>query len=464
MITRTKIVATIGPSTDSYNRVKKMIEVGVDGFRLNFSHGAHEERSRQIKWIREASAELGRHVAIIQDLQGPKIRLGDFEGTANLKKGQELILDYEGNYEPHKVLPVQYDLSKKVKRGDAVLLFDGKISSVVTSVREKKIAVRIENDGIVIARKGINLPDTDLSGDIITKKDRQDIVYGAEQDIDWVALSFVQSADDVKSLRKILTNLGSNARIITKIETKSAVERIEEIVKESDGVMIARGDLAIETLPESVPVLQRKIIGLCRQYEKVSIVATQMMLSMMEQPEPTRAEVSDVATAVIVGSDAVMLSDETAMGRYPIETISMMERIILYTQQNSNVKADFTNQRELSITEAIADTIIGLASKVGAIALVAESQTGKTARSISARRSDLPLVVVTPHTRIAQQLSLLYGSITFVRPVDASAATKLTDWLRTQNVFRAGDTIVTASGKDPGVAGGTDTIKVRLLT
>ena len=463
VINRTKILATIGPATNSYESIEKLIKNGVDGFRLNFSHGTHEERVEQITWIRQASKKFDTHVAIVQDLQGPKIRLGDFEGVVTLKKGQELQLEYGITYQDGGPVPIQYDLSKKVQRGDRLFIYDGKVKTVVTSIREKYLSVRVENDGIITQRKGINLPDTNLGGDIITKKDREDIVFGATQDIDWVALSFVQTADDIKSLRHMLQNLGSTAKIITKVETKSAIDNIEEIVKESDGVMIARGDLAIETLPESVPVLQRKIIGLCLRYEKISIVATQMMLSMMEQPEPTRAEVSDVATAVIVGADAVMLSDETANGRYPTQAVKMMEKIILYTQENSNVKAQFTDNHEYSIPEAIAAVILDLALKVEAKAIVAETASGRTAQSIASWRPRLPLIVVTPSDRTAQQLALLYGALTFTRPVDAYAATKLTDWLRDQHIFKSGDKIVTASGKYPGLVGGTDTIKVRVL-
>lgn len=459
---RTKILATVGPATNSYESIRAMISAGVEGFRLNFSHGTHEEREEQIKWIRKASKELDRNVAIVQDLQGPKMRLGDFEGVVNVHTGQELILGYKVPASDN-TLPVQYDLSKKVKRGDRIFMYDGRVRSVVTSVREGMVHVRIDNEGILMKRKGLNLPDTDFGGDIITKKDREDIVFGAEHDIDYVALSFVQTAEDIKHLRRLLDNLSSTARIITKVETKSAVDNIEEIVRASDVVMVARGDLAIETMPESVPVIQRKIIGLCLQYEKMSIVATQMLASMMEQPEPTRAEVSDVATAVIVGADAVMLSDETANGRYPIEAIEIMERIILYTQENSTVKAQFTNSHTYSVPEAISSVIIDLAAKVNATAIVSETQTGATAISISSWRPSLPVIVVTPEKRIAQQLALLYGAQTYVRPVDKMAATKLTDFLRSQEIFQSGDVVVTASGKYPGLVGGTDTIKVRTL-
>lgn len=462
---KTKILATIGPATDSYESILAMVKAGVNGFRLNFSHGDYEERTQQIKWIRRASKEYGKPVAIVQDLQGPKIRLGDFDGVIPVKAGQELILGYGIEYKLGGPLPVQYDLSQKVKRGETVLLYDGKIRGVVSSVRPgaKEIGVRLSNDGVLVKRKGINLPDTDFAGDIITKKDRQDIVFGASEDFDYVALSFVQTASDIKELRRLLKNLGSEAKIITKVETKSALEHLEEIVKESDGVMVARGDLATETLPESVPVWQREIIRLCLLHGKMSIVATQMLASMMEQPEPTRAEVSDVATAVIVGADAVMLSDETAVGRYPIEAINIMKRIILYTQENSTVTAKFTVDHGSSISEAIASSIISLAQSVKAVAIVAETKTGATALNVASWRPRIPIIVVTSENRVAQQLALMFGAKTYVRPDDKLAATKLTDWLRSASIFKKDDVIVMASGRYPGTPGSTDTIKVRVL-
>lgn len=461
----TKILATIGPATDSYESILAMMKAGVNGFRLNFSHGDYEERKTQINWIRKASKEYGKPVAIVQDLQGPKIRLGDFEGVVAVNKGQELVLGYDIEYKLGGALPVQYDLSKKVKRGETVLLYDGKIRGTVTSVRQgaKEISVRIANDGVLVKRKGINLPDTDFAGDIITKKDRQDIVFGAGEDIDFVALSFVQTADDIKELRRLLKNLGSQARVITKVETKAALLNLEEIVQASDGVMVARGDLATETMPESVPVWQREIIRLCLQYGKISIVATQMLASMMEQPEPTRAEVSDVATAVIVGADAVMLSDETAVGRYPVEAINIMKRIILYTQENATVSAKFTVDHAYTLSEAIAASIIELANQVKAVAVVAETKTGTTALDIAGWRPKMPIIVVTSENRVAQQLALLYGAKTYVRPDDKLAATKLTDWLRAKSIFKKNDIVVIVSGRYPGTPGGTDTIKVRVL-
>jgi len=259
---RTKIIATVGPSTDSYELIEALIDAGANGIRLNFSHGTHAERTRQIKWIRQASQACGKPVAIIQDIQGPKIRLGDFEGFVTVAKGQSLSFAYQSDYAVSGHLPTQYDLSLKVKRGERIYLYDGKVKTIVSSVQGGVVHTRAENDGILIKRKGMNLPDTDFGGDIITPKDKADLVYGSSQDIDYIALSFVQTADDIASLRTILKSFNSSAKVISKIETKAAVENLEAIVAASDAVMIARGDLAVETPAESVPIVQRQIIGL----------------------------------------------------------------------------------------------------------------------------------------------------------------------------------------------------------
>jgi pyruvate kinase len=274
----------------------------------------------------------------------------------------------------------------------------------------------------------------------------------------------VQSSKDVEHLRTLLRGLGSKARIIAKIETKAAVDNLEEIILSADAVMIARGDLAVETLPESVPVLQRHIIGLGRKYKKPTIVATQMLVSMTEQPEPTRAEVSDVATAVIVGADATMLSDETATGQYPIEAIKVMKRVILYTQNNSTVTASFAELQDTDAqANAISAAVIGLAQTVGAKAIVAETKSGTTAIQIASFRPNKPVIAVTSDQTTTNQLAIVYGVKSYQRPVDKFAATKLTNWLRNNKVLTKGDIIVTASGQYPGVVGTTDTIKVRVL-
>lgn len=460
---KTKILATVGPATNSYEAVRDLIKAGANGIRLNFSHGTQDERVQQIKWIRQASKELGKPVAILQDLQGPKIRLGDFDDIINVRAGQSFVLEYNGDYARTGHIPTQYDLSKKVKRGEAIYIYDGKVRTIVTSVKDGLVYIRAENDGILIKRKGMNLPDTDFAGDIITKKDKEDIAFGSTLDIDYVALSFVQSADDIVALRRRLNGLGSTARIVAKIETKAAVQNIEQIVQETDAVMIARGDLAVETPAESVPIVQRKIIGLGFKYTKPTIVATQMMGSMTEMPEPTRAEVSDVATAVIVGADCVMLSDETANGKYPIEAVQAMKRVVRYTEANMPLRAVFDDNADYSRQAAISSGIIELAEKIKAKAIVAETRSGATALDIAARRPNVPLIAVTDDVRTSQQLALVYDVKSYVRPTDKRAAEKLTDWLWQNKVLHKGDIVVTASGQRPGVVGTTDTIKVRML-
>lgn len=463
---RTKIVATVGPATDSYEKILALIKAGANGLRLNFSHGDHEEHGQRIKWIRKASAEYGKPVAIIQDLQGPKIRLGDFDGIINVQTGQSLTFQYEADYERTGHIPTQFDLSKKVKRGERLYLYDGKVQTTITSVMQGVVYARAENNGILIKRKGMNLPDTDFEGDVITEKDKRDLAFGSTQDIDYVAQSFVQTADDVRRLRTLLKRLNMNARIITKFETRAAVDNLEDIVKETDLVMVARGDLAVEVLPESVPVIQRQLIGLGLRHSKPTIIATQMLFSMTETPEPTRAEVSDVATAVLVGADCVMLSDETANGQYPIESVEMMKRIILYTQENAPLKVSFDSpptDEVLSRQNAICNAVIDIANEVNARAIVAETSSGETALQMAARRPHRPIVAVTSHPRVAGQLALAYGVKSYVRPDSKFQATKLTNWLRQNNVLKAGDVIVTASGQYPGIVGTTDTIKVRVL-
>jgi pyruvate kinase len=460
---RTKILATIGPATDSQELIYNLLAAGVNGIRLNFSHGTYEERERQIKWARDAALNLGRELAIVQDLQGPKIRLGDFEGVVDVKKGQTLLLEHNADFAQTGHLPIQYDLSIKVKRGERILLFDGRIHTIVTAIKDGIIYAEALNDGMLIKRKGINVPDTDFGGDVITAKDRSDLVWGSNQDFDYVALSFVQSAEDIQKLRQLMSSMNYQAKIIAKIETRSAIENIEEIVKEADVVMVARGDLAVETPAESIPIVQRKIIGLGLRYGTPSIVATQMLISMTAELEPSRAEVSDVATAVLVGADCLMLSDETASGNYPVEAVKMMQRIIRYTEVHSPLSVSFNNEADHSVGAAIADAIIKLASTIKARAIVAETKSGATAFNIAARRAKTPLIAVTDLKRTAHQLALVFGVESYIRPADKTAATKLTDFLHNHKVFDRGDIIVTVSGKYPGVVGTTDTIKVRII-
>lgn len=465
---RTKILASVGPPVDSYEKIEQMVAAGVNGFRLNFSHAKPEDGDRYIPWIREASNKIGKPVAILQDLQGPKIRLGNLQQNTDVKKGDEIVLDFTAEHDG-MVFPVQYNLAPKVKVGEPIYIFDGKIRTTVVEIpSDTAIKLRVENDGTLMSRKGINLPDTDFGGDILTQKDMKDIEYGAGQDIDYVALSFVQSAEDINNLRQILVSLGSTAQIIAKVETKAAIadNALEAIVKASDGVMVARGDLAVEAGAEVVPIVQRKIIALCRKHGKLSIVATQMMASMVNAPEPTRAEVSDVATAVILGADSVMLSDETANGNFPLETIAAMKKVILYTQDNVAVApiTDIVSGNKTA-RDAISHAAVDLASQLGAKAIVAETRSGATAANIAANRPNLPIISVTSELRSAQQLALSYANKSFVRPDGERAGLELAKELHAKNFFGTDEPIrvVIVSGKQPGLIGGTDTIRVRVI-
>lgn len=464
---RTKILATLGPPTSNPEKIKQLIGAGVNGFRLNFSHGDYNERDDQIRWIREASQEAKKPVAILQDLQGPKIRLGMLQENTPVRTGDEIVLDHAAEHNG-LTFPVQYNLADKAKLGEPIYIFDGKIrTTVVEIVSDTAIKLRVENDGMLMSKKGINLPDTDFGGDILTPKDIKDLEYGATKDIDYVALSFVQSADDIHGLRQLLVGLGSTAQIIAKIETKAAIKDgvLEEIVEASDGIMVARGDLAVEAGAEVVPIVQRRLIALCRKHRKLSIVATQMMASMVDNPEPTRAEVSDVANAVIQGADTVMLSDETANGSYPIETVAAMKRTILYTQDNAPVAPvdDYRVQDNLQ-RDAISAAAVQLAEQLGVDAIIAETKSGATAANIASYRPSLPIISVTSEPRAAQQLTLTYAGRSYLRPDGERAGLELAKELKEEGYFGEGRTqVIIVSGRQPGLTGATDTIRVRVL-
>jgi len=463
---RTKILATVGPDTSTPEMLEALIAAGVNGIRLNFSHGTYEEREEQIPWIREASKRLNKPVAILQDLQGPKIRLGMLNENTSVVKGDEIILDYAAEHNG-LTFPVQYNLAEKVKVGEPLYIFDGKVRTTVIEIAsETAIKLRIENDGTLMSKKGINLPDTDFGGDILTPKDLKDVEYGLTQDIDYVALSFIQSADDINNLRQILVAGGSTAQIIAKIETKAAIKPdvMEEIVKASDGIMVARGDLAVEAGAEVVPIVQRRLLALCRKHGKLSIVATQMMASMVDNPEPTRAEVSDVANAVIQGADTVMLSDETANGKYPLETVAAMKKVILYTQDNAPVAPIHDIIAKNIQLDAISTAAVSLAEHLKVDAIIAETKSGATASNIAAHRPNLPIISVTSEIKAAQQLALSYANRTYIRPDSAEAGFDLATELKNDGLFGEGTVkVIIVSGQQPGIIGLTDTIKVRVL-
>mgnify|MGYP000879679720 FL=1 len=469
---RTKILATIGPASDSPEMIEKLINAGINGARLNFSHGSYEEHAAKIKAVREISKKLGREIAILQDLQGPKIRLGDIvDNRFEVNEGDELVLDYAiQQHDGSANLPVQYNLAEKVKVGEPVYIFDGKVRTEVIEVSSNTaIKLRVLNKGTLMSRKGLNLPDTDFGGDVITEKDMRDLEFGATQDIDYVAMSFVQTAEDIENVRQLLVGHNSEAQVIAKIETKKAVsdEELEKIVLAADGVMIARGDMAYEVAPEVVPIIQRKAVALCRKHGKISIVATQTMGSMVDNPQPSRAEVSDVANAVIQGADVVMLSDESATGKYPEETVKAMRDVIMYTQEHAAVSPidDIVERGEDEALNAISLAAVELAEQINADALIVETKSGQTAATAAANRPALPIYAVTSSNRVAQQLGLNYATRSFIRPDGEFAGLELAKELKANGIFGNKEkvTVVIVSGRQPGLVGGTDTIRVRTI-
>lgn len=470
---RTKILATIGPAVASAEQIEQLIMAGVNGCRLNFSHGSYESMDQLIGWVRAGAAKKGRSVALIQDLQGPKIRLGTIQNNHfELHVGDEVILD--SSIEEHDgslTLPIQYNLAPKVKINEPIYIFDGKIrTKVIDIVSDTAIKVLVENDGIVMDHKGINLPDTDFGGDILTEKDLRDIEWGLEKDFDYVALSFVQSAEDIIKVRELLKSKGSSAKLIAKIETKKAVEsdaELEEIVKATDVIMVARGDMAYEVGAEIVPIVQQKLVRLCREHAKVCIVATQTMGSMTENPIPTRAEVSDVANAVLQGADVVMLSEETAMGKYPLETVKAMKKVILYTQNHSEIAPIvYKTKSDNECYDAISAAAARLAEQITADVIICQTASGATALAIAAQRPNLPIITVTPDERVANQLALVYANSAFVRPYDVNCGLNLARELKASGYLQLEPgqkdlkVVIVSGDRDNG---GTDTIKIRTV-
>lgn len=468
---RTKILATIGPAVDSAEKIEEIIMAGVNGCRLNFSHGTYEKMDEFITWIRAAAEKKGRAITILQDLQGPKIRLGQIQNNHHdINEGDELILDYAvQEHDGGLTFPIQYNLAEKVKVGEPIYLFDGKIRTHVTEiVSPTAIKVVAENAGFIMSNKGLNLPDTDFGGDILTEKDLRDIEWGVTKDFDYVALSFVQCAEDIEQLRSLLRSKGSSAKIVAKIETKKAVENdahLEKIVIASDAIMVARGDMAYEAGAEIVPIVQRKLVELCRKHAKICIVATQTMGSMVDSPIPTRAEVSDCANAVIQGADVIMLSDETTNGKYPLETVKELKKIILYTQ-NHSVVAPISGdpQGDNPNYDALSEAAANLAERLAADAIICQTASGATARAMASQRPNLPIITVTGDRRVANQLALAYANSAFVRPYSINCGIDLARELKASGYLqlvegRESLRVVVVSG-DRDVAG-TDTIKLR---
>jgi pyruvate kinase len=471
---RSKIVCTIGPASHEPEMLKKLMLAGMDMARLNFSHGDEAYHGESIRRIREVAAALGKPVAILADLQGPKLRIGTVQDTGvPLESGETLILttDHSLVGGPGRV-PVQYEgLPEAVKEGDRILIDDGLLEVVVTAVNGQEITTRVVTGGLLTSNKGMNLPLASLSIPAITEKDRQDLRFALSQQVDWVALSFVRTPEDVLNLKSYIREqsaFGHPAPVIAKIEKPEGVENIDAIIAVVDGIMVARGDLGIETAPEFVPMVQKMIIHKCNQAGKPVITATQMLDSMIRNPRPTRAEASDVANAVLDGSDAIMLSGETAAGKYPVEAVETMVRI---AQEAERVQATLPVHRVTpspvrSFAEAVAHASVETAIDLCAAAIVSPTVTGQTARIVSHFRPPCPIVAVTPSPIAQRELVLFWG----VYPVLSNRATSTDEVIndavqvaQKNGYVDEGDIVVITGGTAGSGAGTTNLMKVHLI-
>ncbi|MFM7527439.1 MAG: pyruvate kinase, partial [Nodosilinea sp.] len=397
---RTKIVATIGPATQKPEVLRDLIEAGATTLRLNFSHGSHEDHQRSIRLIRQVSFELNQPVGILQDLQGPKIRLGKFEeGSIQLAKGDLFILTSQPIPGTQERACVTYDkLAQEIPAGSRILLDDGRVEMQVESVdlTAQELHCRVVVGGVLSNNKGVNFPGVYLSIKALTEKDREDLMFGLNQGVDWVALSFVRNPQDVLEIKEIITSAGKHVPVIVKIEKHEAIEQMESILSLSDGVMVARGDLGVELPAEEVPILQKRLILTANSLGIPVITATQMLDSMVSNPRPTRAEVSDIANAILDGTDAVMLSNETAVGKFPVEAVATMARVAVRTEQEGIIHRDAVGFGVCSIPNAISQAVSRIAAQLNAAAIMTLTKSGSTARNVSKYRPHTPILAVTP--------------------------------------------------------------------
>ncbi len=416
---RTKIVATLGPASGSEARIRQLIEAGVNVTRLNFSHGTHEEHAARIALIRSVSAELGKPVAILQDLQGPKIRTGQLlnDQPAMLQAGAPFVISIDPiEGDARRVSTTYKGLPGDVQPGDRVLLSDGLIELSVTAVRGNDVVTQVVHGGSLRENQGINLPGSAVSASAITEKDRIDLEFGLEQGVDYVAMSFVRRADDVRQLKDLITAAGKNTPVVAKIEKPQALNDIEAILDATDVIMVARGDLGVEMAPEQVPIVQKDLIAAAARNHVTVITATQMLESMINNPRPTRAEASDVANAIFDGTDAVMLSGETAAGQYPVEAVSMMARIatategsVRYAEQLETAHRTRRRSEDATSSHAIARAARTIVATVDIAAVVAFTLSGYTARLVSQDRPPVPIFALTPSEEVARRVSLFWG-------------------------------------------------------
>lgn len=464
---RTKIVATIGPASDSIAQLEKLMKAGMRVARLNFSHGDYKSHTKLVKNIRRASKNLGIEVAILQDLQGPRIRIGDVpEEGIPLKRGKKVALVsqkmHDIGVQGTLSLPIQYEeLYKDVKKGTQILIEDGTIVLTVTRVSQRVIYCKTKVAGTVKSHKGINVPGVTLSVQVITKKDKEDIKFGQKQEVDYVALSFVKDASNIKELKKLIKKAQKPGvkiatKTIAKVERQEALDNLDSILDEVDGIMVARGDLGIEIDAQQVPLWQKRMIARCLQEAKPVIVATQMLDSMIRNPRPTRAEVSDVANAVIDHTDGIMLSGESAVGKYPVQAVDMMSKIAKSTEDSKFDDLLCGPKRVTGRQAGLAHAACHLWRSTGAKAMIVYTRTGNGPRMVSRHRPELPIIALTPNKKSQRQLALSWGVIAHAvtpKSTRVSMMKKAIKFLQDQKMVKKGDPVIVAmAGVDGGDA------------
>ncbi len=470
---KAKIVVTMGPALESEEKIREAIRVGADAFRLNFSHGTHDEHYKRFTLVRKISKEMGKYIPIIQDIQGPKIRIREIEGgQCDLKDGAEVILASSGDVGNCKVLYVDYPyLEKDLKPGAYVFIDDGKIKLQVIENSPDGVKCKVIAGGIVKPHKGVNIVGVNLTIPSVTEKDKEDVLFGIKMGVDYIAQSFVRTPEDVMELRNFLvTNGGKNIGIIAKIEKFEAVENLEPIILVADGVLIARGDLGVEVPIEEVPVIQKKIIKTARKYAKPVITATQMLESMVSSPMPTRAEATDVANAIFDGTDAVMLSAETSVGKYPIETIRTMARIIKRAEKallDGEVPYYEKIMPMAGFTDSIGLATCELANTTSAKAIITSTESGRTAKLVAKYKPKSYIIAASPREETLRKLNIVWGTYPLYLPpfssVDALLAS-IIDEAGAAGYLESGDVAVITAGDFVGVEGTTNLIKIATYT
>ncbi len=471
-IRRTKIVCTLGPASCSPGQIRDLIQAGMDVARLNFSHGTHDYHRGLIRIIRKSSTELNRHVAILQDLSGPKIRIGVIEGNGlELRAGAEFILTNRQIKGHEGEVSVNYpSLPKEVKKGDPILLVDGSIELRVVKSEKGDILCKVVVGGLLTSHKGINLPSGTLNVPALTEKDKEDLAFGMQEGVDYIALSFVRRSEDILELRTLISREGLSIPIIAKIEKHEALENIKGIVDLADGIMVARGDLGVEIPLERVPILQKSLVREANRAKKLVIIATQMLKSMVDNPRPTRAEVTDVANAILDGTDAIMLSEETAVGHYPRESVEEMSRVALWTEQSlleeGNSKGGQLTVSGTTVQEAIGHAVSLIARDLCAAAIVTPTESGSTARLISKYRPYSPIIAICRNLVVARRLSLCWGVVP-IQTTEMANVDELLDRARaialTTEFVKKGDVVIITAGLPIQAAGVTNMIKVDIL-